>query len=191
MCSICQLPRDFVSCLLSPVPCPLSHATCFLPPPSFFLSPVSRHWSPVSSRLYPVFFFLLLPTASYLLPHVSCLLACLLPVSFLAPCMSLLSFAQCFESRLKLSDVLVKLFFSFFTLQIPSMQTSLIMGSLLHRVPSLTRPRGVPFLPLRHDSMQGSDREIVTSIVNCKYIWPSKIILWVNLHTLHAFLRIN
>ena len=168
MCSICQLPRDFASCLLSPVSCPLPHAACLLPPPSFFLSPISRLWSSAGSRLYPVFFFLLLPTASYLLPHVSCLLACLLlPVPCLAPCMSLLSFAKCFVSRLKLSDVLVKLFFSFFTLQIPSMQTSLILGSMLHRVPSLTRPRGVPTLPLRHDSMQGSDREIVTSVVNC------------------------
>lgn len=54
-----------------------------------------------------------------------------------------------------------------FTLEIPSMQTSLIMELMLLRVPSSTRPRGVPTLPRRHNNMQGSKGEIITSAVNC------------------------
>ena len=45
-----------------------------------------------------------------------------------------------------------------FTWQTPSMQTSLLMGLLLHRVPSLTRPRGVAQLPRWHSNMQGSEK---------------------------------
>lgn len=62
------------------------------------------------------------------------------------------------------------------TLQIPSMQTSLIMGLLLQRVPSLTRPLGLAMLPRRHDSMQGSRRK--TNVINLYhklYSFPSLI----------------
>ena len=129
--------------------------------------------------------------ASCLMPHASCLLppaSCLLPLASCpvprTPC------RVCFCSVPCAPFVAVKCFAKIicliFTLQIPSMQTSLIMGLMLHRVPSLTLPRGVIKLPLRHIKMQGSEGEIITSIGNCNTSGPSRIILWVNLH-IHFF----
>lgn len=65
------------------------------------------------------------------------------------------------------------------------MQTSLILGLLLHRVPSLTRPRGVPTLPRRHDNMQGSEWE--NYHVTCNTFESTRIIFLVNLHRLQTF----